>query len=259
MIFDTHTHYDDRAFDPDRGTLFNELAANKIDTIVNIGADMESSRQTLLLTQKYDFIYGAVGVHPSEIEDLTEADMDQLLTWSKEEKIVAIGEIGLDYHYPEPDKELQKKWFIRQLELAKEADLPVVIHSREAAADTLEIVRKYSPPKCGVIHCFSYTKEMAAEYVRLGYYIGIGGVITFKNAKKLVEAAEQIPMNRLVLETDCPYLAPEPYRGQRNSSLYLPYVAEALSKIKHVSYEEIVNVTRENAGKLYQLSPGTAT
>lgn len=259
MIFDTHTHYDDRAFDQDRETLFNELAADKIDTIVNIGADMESSRQTLLLTKQYDFIYGAVGVHPSETKDLTEADMDQLLAWSQEEKIVAIGEIGLDYHYPEPDKELQKKWFIRQLVLAKDADLPVVIHSREAAADTLEIIREYGPPKRGVIHCFSYTKEMAAEYVRLGYYIGIGGVITFKNAKKLIEAAEQIPLDRIVLETDCPYLAPEPHRGQRNSSLYLPYVAEALSEIKHVSYEEIVNVTRENACKLYQLSPGTAT
>lgn len=253
MIFDTHTHYDDEAFDEDRETLFNEITANGIDTIVNIGADIESSRQTLLLTKQYDFIYGAVGVHPSEIKDLTEADMDQLLTWSKEEKIVAIGEIGLDYHYPETDKELQKKWFIRQLALAKEADLPVVVHSREAAADTLAIIREYGPPKSGVVHCFSYTKEMAQEYVSLGYYIGIGGVITFKNAKKLAEAAEVIPIDRIVLETDCPYLAPEPHRGQRNSSLYLPYVAKELAKIKHVSYEELINVTGENARRLYRL------
>lgn len=254
MIFDTHAHYDDEAFDEDRESLLQGMKQNGVDCIVNIGANMQTSRNTVALTEQYDFIYGAVGVHPSDVYDMTEADIETLREWSRLDKIVAIGEIGLDYHYPDTDKALQQKWFIRQLQLAREEKLPVVIHSRDAAADTLAIMQEHGRELGGVIHCFSYTKEMAAEYLKMGYYIGIGGVLTFKNAKKLVEAVEVIPLERLVLETDAPYLAPDPYRGKRNESAYLTYVAQKLAQIKGVSYEEIVAQTAKNAKAMYRMN-----
>jgi len=254
MIFDTHAHYDDEAFDEDRESLLQDMKQNGVDCIVNIGANMQTSRNTVALTEQYDFIYGAVGVHPSDVYDMTEADIETLREWSRLDKIVAIGEIGLDYHYPDTDKALQQKWFIRQLQLAREEKLPVVIHSRDAAADTLAIMQEHGRELGGVIHCFSYTKEMAAEYLKMGYYIGIGGVLTFKNAKKLVEAVEIIPPERLVLETDAPYLAPDPYRGKRNESAYLTYVAQKLAQIKGVSYEEIVAQTAKNAKTMYRMN-----
>ena len=254
MIFDTHAHYDDEAFDEDRESLLQGMKQNGVDCIVNIGANMQTSRNTVALTEQYDFIYGAVGVHPSDVYDMTEADIETLREWSRLDKIVAIGEIGLDYHYPDTDKALQQKWFIRQLQLAREEKLPVVIHSRDAAADTLAIMQEHGKELGGVIHCFSYTKEMAAEYLKMGYYIGIGGVLTFKNAKKLVEAVEMIPLERLVLETDAPYLAPDPYRGKRNESAYLTYVAQKLAQIKGVSYEEIVMQTAKNANAMYRMN-----
>lgn len=254
MIFDTHAHYDDEAFDEDRESLLQGMKQNGVDCIVNIGANMQTSRNTVALTEQYDFIYGAVGVHPSDVYDMTEADLETLREWSRLDKIVAIGEIGLDYHYPDTDKALQQKWFIRQLQLAREEKLPVVIHSRDAAADTLAIMQEHGRELGGVIHCFSYTKEMAAEYLKMGYYIGIGGVLTFKNAKKLVEAVEVIPLERLVLETDAPYLAPDPYRGKRNESAYLTYVAQKLAQIKGVSYEEIVAQTAKNAKAMYRMN-----
>lgn len=253
MIFDTHAHYDDKAFDEDRDELLQSMKENGIGMIVNIGADMGSSARTVELTKQYPFIYGAVGVHPSDTADLTEEDMEKLRIWSRQEKILAIGEIGLDYHYPEPDKETQKKWFIRQLALAREEGLPVVIHSREAAEDTLKIMQEYGCDLGGVIHCFSYGKELAMEYVKLGYYIGVGGVLTFKNARKLVEAVEVVPLDRLVLETDCPYLAPEPHRGTRNSSLNLTYVVQKLAQLKDIPEEEIIRKTRENAMRMYRM------
>lgn len=253
MIFDTHAHYDDEAFDEDREALLNSMKEGGVGRIVNIGANMETSQRTVELTGQYDFIYGAVGVHPSDTGDMTQDDIETLREWSREPKILAIGEIGLDYHYPEPAREIQKNWFIRQLMLAQEENLPVVIHSRDAAADTLEILKEYGRGLGGVIHCFSYTKEMAAEYVKLGYYIGIGGVVTFKNARKLAEAVEVIPLERLVLETDCPYLSPEPHRGTRNSSLNLTYVAQTLAQLKGVSYDEIIGQTEQNAQAMYRI------
>lgn len=253
MIFDTHAHYDDEAFNEDRDTLLQNMKQSGVDRIVNIGANMQTSRNTVELTGCYDFIYGAVGVHPSDVYDMTEADIETLREWSRLDKILAIGEIGLDYHYPDTDKEMQQKWFIRQLQLAREEKLPVVIHSRDAAADTLAIMQEHGRELGGVIHCFSYTKEMAAEYLKLGYYIGIGGVLTFKNAKKLVEAVEMIPLERLVLETDAPYLAPDPYRGKRNESSYLTYVAQKLAQIKGVTYEEVVEQTTKNAQDMYRM------
>ena len=241
MIFDTHAHYDDEAFDGDREELLSGLAAGGIGTVVNVGADMESTKTTIALTEKYPFIYGAAGVHPSSTAELDEEKFAELRVLAQSGKIVAIGEIGLDYYWEEPDHETQKKWFHRQLNLARELKLPVIIHSRDAAKDTLDIMKEeHSGEIGGVIHCFSYGKEMAAEYLKMGFYLGIGGVLTFKNAKKLLEVAEMAPLDRLVLETDCPYLAPVPNRGKRNSSLNLPYVAEKLAEIKKCTPEEIV-------------------
>lgn len=252
MIFDTHTHYDDKVFDGDRDRLLKEINENGVDYIVNVGASIDSSIKTLALSQKYSFIYAAVGVHPSETEGLTKGDLLWLKEKAAEPKVVAIGEIGLDYYWPDPDKAVQKKWFEEQLQLAGEVGLPVIIHSRDAAKDTLEILKSWQRKKTkGVIHCFSYSKETAKEYLDMDYYFGIGGVLTFKNAKKLIEAAEYIPMERILLETDCPYLAPEPYRGKRNQSDYIDLVAGRLSQIKKISKEEILAQTMRNAKNFY--------
>ena len=203
------------------------------------------------MSEQYPFIYAAVGVHPSDTEELDEEKMAWLKEVSKKEKVVAIGEIGLDYYWPEPDREIQKKWFIRQMELAQEVNLPVIIHSRDAAQDTIEILKQF--PANGVIHCYSYTKESAKEFLKMGYYFGIGGVLTFKNAKKLKEAVMEIPMDRILLETDSPYLAPEPNRGKRNSSLNIPYVVKELAQLKGITEEEVINITTENTKRLFHL------
>lgn len=254
MIFDTHAHYDDAAFDEDRENLLLSMEANGVGRIVNIGASMESSRATLDMISKYSFLYGAIGVHPSETAELTEEDMQWLKIHSQNEKIVAIGEIGLDYHWPEPTPELQKKWFVRQIHLAREVALPMVIHSRDAAKDTLDILRaEHAEEIGGVIHCYSYSKEPAKDYLDMNFYFGIGGVVTFKNARKLVETVEFVPMERIVLETDCPYLAPEPNRGKRNSSLNLSYVVEKIAEIKALAPEDVIKRTEENARNLYGL------
>ena len=221
----------------------------------NQGEPLKVVREGLLaLAEKYPFFYGALGIHPNETKDLTEEDMDWLRKASGSEKIVAIGEIGLDYYWDEPDREIQKKWFVRQLSIAKDTGLPVVIHSRDAAKDTMDIIKaEHKGTTGGVIHCFSYGVDQAREYLDMGYFLGIGGVLTFKNAKKLKEVAEYAPMDRLVLETDCPYLTPVPYRGKRNSSLYLSYVAEALAELKGMERDEVIRVTAENARRLYRL------
>jgi TatD DNase family protein len=204
--------------------------------------------------EKYSFVYGAVGVHPSDTEELTETLIDWLEEVAKKPKVVAIGEIGLDYHWDEPAKEVQKHWFNRQLELARKVSLPVVIHSRDAAKDTLDIMKEQKAEELGgVIHCFSYGVEMAKEYLNMGFYLGIGGVLTFTNAKKLKEVVSYMPMDRMVLETDCPYLAPVPNRGKRNSSLNLPYVVKAISELKGISEEEVVAVTNKNARDMYHI------
>ncbi len=253
MIFDTHAHYDDEAFDGDRDTLLSSMNENGIANIVNVGASMESSAESVRLSEKYDFIYAAVGVHPNDTGNLTEGDMEMLMNWCKRDKTVAIGEIGLEYHYLEPDKDIQKKWFLRQLDLAAELNMPVIIHSRDAAAETFDIMKQYAGRLSGVIHCYSYSQEMAKEYVKMGFYIGVGGVVTFKNGKKLKETVEQIPLDRIVLETDCPYLSPEPNRGKRNSSLNLPYVAAEIARIKGISDKEVIDRTFENARLLYRI------
>ena len=253
MIFDTHAHYDDKAFDDDRDSLLSGLRDNGIGYVVNVTASMKDISTTIDLAHRYDHIYASVGVHPSEVGNLTEEDMDIIKERSSDKKVVAIGEIGLDYHYPDdPSADIQKKWFSRQIELAKEVGLPLIIHSRDAAKDTFDIMKENNAEEAGgVIHCYSYSPEMAKEYVKLGYYIGVGGVVTFKNSRKLKETVEAIPIERILLETDCPYLAPSPHRGERNSSLYIPYIIEEIAALKGISKTEVEEITFENAKRLY--------
>ena len=252
MIFDTHAHYDDDAFDEDRDALLAGMQEAGVESIVNIGANMASSKRSLELAKKYPFIYAAVGVHPDEVGELNEEKLQQLREWSMHEKVKAIGEIGLDYYWDKEGHDLQKHWFMRQMELAHERKLPMIVHSREAAKDTLDMVTAAKPLNLsGIIHCYSYSVEQAREYLNMGYYLGIGGVLTFKNAKKLKEVAEYAPLSQIVLETDCPYLAPVPFRGKRNDSSKLRYVAEELAAIKQMSVEEVIRITNENGKKLY--------
>ncbi len=253
-IFDTHAHYDDEAFDEDRDALLAELPENGIARVVNVGASLASCGRTIELMNRYDYIYGAIGVHPSETAELNDEAFEWLRQQCQLEKCVAVGEIGLDYYWDEPDRELQKEWFRRQLNLARELAKPVIIHSRDAAKDTVDLMtEEHAEEIGGVIHCYSYTKETAEVFLKMGFYFGIGGVLTFKNAKKLKEAVAYIPLDRIVLETDCPYLAPEPNRGKRNSSLNIPYVVKALAEIKGVEEETVRKAAWENAHKMYRL------
>ncbi len=256
MIFDTHAHYDDEQFDDDRETLLGKMEAAGIGLIVNAGSTIESWDRIIKLTEKYPFMYGAVGVHPDEVGTLDEEVFQKMRGLLDCDRIVAVGEIGLDYYWDKEGHDLQKSWFIRQLELAREKEMPVIIHSREAAADTMQIMKQYADGMKAVIHCYSYSPEMAREYVKMGYFIGVGGVVTFKNARKLKETVKEIPLEAIVLETDCPYLAPEPFRGKRNSSLNLPYVVEKIAEIKDVSCEKVVQQTEINARRLYNLGKG---
>ena len=253
MIFDTHAHYDDRQFENDRYSLLDSMKEAGIGTIVNNAADLESVETSLELAHRYDFVYAAVGVHPENAYELDDSKLLWLRDKSHDPKAVAIGEIGLDYHYPDnPDRDTQIKWFRAQLRLALEEKLPVVIHSRDAAADTMEIMKEAaSKGIVADIHCYSYSPEQALEYVKMGFYIGVGGVVTFKNGKKLKQTVDKIPLDRILLETDCPYMAPEPFRGSRNSSVYLPYVVKAIADIKGVTPQEVIDVTEQNARRFY--------
>ena len=255
MIFDTHAHYDDDAFQADREELLDSLKAAGIGTVMNVGASIASTKTTLALAERYPFVYAAVGVHPSETAELDEERMRWLEEMCACPKVAAVGEIGLDYHWDEPDRETQKRWFREQIRLARRAKLPVIVHSRDAAKDTMDIIKEENAAEAGgVIHCFSYGVEIAREYLDMGFYLGIGGVLTFKNAKKLKEVVAYMPMDRLLLETDCPYMAPTPHRGERNSSLYLPLVVKAVSEIKGIPEEDVVAVTEANARRMYRLS-----
>lgn len=254
MIFDTHAHYDDDAFDEDRDTLLGEIFSSGICCITDVGASVKSSKSAVDLSKKWPQIYAAVGVHPDSTADMTEEDIETLRSLAQEKKVVAIGEIGLDYYWDNSPREVQKKWFERQLELAREVDLPVIIHSREAAKDTMDIMREAAKAgNTGVIHCYSYAAPMAKEYISMGFFIGIGGVLTFKNARVIKEVASEIPLSSIVLETDSPYLAPVPYRGKRNNSMYLKEVVKQLAQIKQVSEETVITTTLANAKRLYRL------
>lgn len=254
MIFETHAHYDDEKYNTDREELLTRMQPAGIRRIINVGASIESTKTTLELARTHAYIYAAVGVHPSDIDGLNEDSFAWLREQTGWEKTVAVGEIGLDYYW-EKDPKVQKQqryWFGRQLELAKETGLPVIIHSRDAAEDTMKVMQEHHAQDIsGVIHCYSYSKELAQEFIRMGYFIGVGGVLTFKNARKLVQTVEAIPMERILLETDCPYMAPEPHRGSRNSSLNLPYVVAKIAELKGITTEEVERITEENAYRLF--------
>ncbi len=253
MIFDTHAHYDDKQFDEDRDELLNSMAAMGVNTIVNVGASFKGCRRALELAEKYPFMYAAVGIHPDEAGFLNEDTFAELKGWCRGDKVVAVGEIGLDYYWDTEPRDLQKKWFVRQLELAREMGLPVNIHSRDAAEDTFRIIKEHAEGIPGIIHCFSGSRELASEYVKLGFYIGVGGVVTFKNGKKLKQVVKEISLSNIVLETDCPYLAPEPYRGKRNHSGYIKYIAQEVAGLKGITYEEVIEETEKNARAVYGL------
>ncbi len=253
MIFESHAHYDDEAFNEDRESLLSSMKDNGVEYIVNVSADFESIDPIYELTQQFDFVYGTVGVHPGATKDMTQERFEYLQRAALRDKVVAIGEIGLDYYWEkeEAQKANQKEWFVKQLQLAKEVNKPVIIHSREAAADTLEIMKQEWADRPAVIHCYSYSKEMAKIYAKMGYYFGIGGVLTYKNARTLVETVEYVPIEQLLLETDCPYLSPVPNRGKRNDSTNLRYVAERIAEIKNMSYDAVVEITAQNAKRLF--------
>lgn len=250
-IFDTHSHYDDEKFSPDRDELLSSLPNRGVSFAVSCGCDIESSKFNRELAEKYDYIYFAAGFHPENLEGFSLNDIKEIEELAMHKKCVAIGEIGLDYHWMSSTKEKQRDFFKAQIELAKRLDLPVIVHDREAHGDTLEILREMKPK--GVLHCFSGSKESAKEIVSFGMYIGLNGVATFKNARKSLEVLHEIPLDRLVLETDCPYLAPEPYRGRRNDSSYIQFIAERLSAEIGITAQELLDITAENAKRLYNM------
>ena len=254
MLFDTHAHLDDRAFDTDREALLAGLAERQVALVMNPGCSLESSRNAVAMAEKYPWLYAAVGSHPDAADEVCEeviAEYEKLCKLST--KVKAIGEIGLDYHYEDIPRQLQQKAFLMQLELARKLDLPVIVHERDAHEDGMAIIKDFPTVK-GVFHCYSGSAEMARQLVELGWYIGFTGVLTFKNARKAIETAASIPLERIVLETDCPYMAPEPFRGKRNDSGYLYRMAEKLAEIRGVSVEEIHRITTENGKRLYRIT-----
>ena len=292
MIFDTHAHYDDQAFDEDRKELLSGLFSQGVGLVMEASAAARNMPQILQMTREYGFVYGSAGLHPCETygcgdnmgqpvmrkpdpedpelagvlsrysddevitEDWTAADREEQLIRAmlRQPKIQAVGEIGLDYHYEDTRKDVQKEWFARQIAIAREYGKPIFIHSRDAAADTLDMVKAEKADETGgIVHCFSYSREMAAAYVDLGFCIGIGGVVTYKNARKLKEVVSYLPMDAMVLETDCPYLAPAPFRGKRNESSLIRYTAEAVAAIRGIPAEDVIRITEENAKKVYRI------
>ncbi len=254
MYFDSHAHLDDEKYDGDREAVIEEMTENGVSFCMNIGADMDSSKRSIGLAEKYPFIYAAVGVHPHDTDNMTEDDINVLREMAKHPKVKAIGEIGLDYYYDNSLRENQKKWFIRQMELSQETGLPFIIHDRDAHGDCLEILKKFDIKKTGgVMHCFSGSCEMAKELVRLGMVIAVGGTLTFKNAVKAVETVKEIPLEHILIETDSPYLAPVPHRGKRNTPAYVGLVAEKIAEIKGITTAEAARVTKENAMRVFRI------
>ncbi len=250
-IFETHAHYDDEAFDEDREKLLEELPEKGVCGVITAGADLKSSVASVQLAERYPYIYAAVGVHPENISETPEenfvSELEKLI--NNHQKVVAVGEIGLDYHFRQDNKEIQKEVFLKQIELANKHNLPVLVHDREAHGDAMEILNNTKPK--GIVHCFSGSVEMAKEVVKLGMYLGIGGVVTFKNARTIVDVVREMPLDAMVLETDAPYMAPVPFRGKRCDSSMIKYIAEKIAEVKEVSVEEVLKVTKANAIKLF--------
>ena len=258
QLYDTHAHYDDGRFDSDRAELLRSIHQEGVALINTIGTDVPSSRASIALAEEYDFIYAVVGGWPGNVGDMTEADLEAYRQMAAHPKVLAIGEIGLDYYYDDVPHEVQKHWFRRQLDLAAELQMPVVIHERDAHGDAMEIVREYADRVTGVFHCYSGSAEMAKELVSLGWYISITGVVTFKNARKAVESVAAVPLERIMIETDAPYLAPVPYRGRRNHSGYVLEVAKKIAEIKGLPAEEVARVTMENGKRFFRVPGGPA-
>lgn len=253
-IFDSHAHYDDERFDEDRETLLPSLKDGGVRAAINAGADMRTSRMGLAYTKQYDFIYCAVGIHPQAADEYAPKDLDELTKMCEDKKVVAIGEIGLDYHYEDPGREIQKVAFEAQLALARDLDKPVIIHSREATADTQAYIKKYRPK--GVVHCFSGSAQTAKELVGMGMYLGFTGVVTFQNAKHVIEAVAVTPLDRLLLETDCPYMAPVPHRGKRCDSRMIEHTAQRIAEIKGIPTQELIDIATENTCRLFGINLG---
>ena len=254
MLIDSHAHLDDRRFKDDRYMLIKNFKNNNIELVINIGADLMTSVASVELADKYDTIYAAVGVHPHSAKEVNTLVMENIRELTKNKKVVAIGEIGLDFHYDNSPRDVQRKWFIEQLKLAKDLDLPVVIHTREASQETYDILKNNQDGTVrGVMHSFSGSAEMANLYVDMGFYISIGGPVTFKNARVEREVAEAVPLDKLLIETDCPYLTPERYRGKRNEPVYMKYTAEKIAEVRGISYDEVVKATNRNAKKLFNI------
>lgn len=252
MIFDTHAHYDDKAFDEDRDELLTSLKAQRVSGIITCGVNLETSKKSVELSEKYDFLYAAVGFHGLNTDDLIENYIDEIKALARQnKKVVAIGECGLDYYYSKEKKDLQIKIFTEQVRLAKELDLPIIVHDREAHFDIMNILKAYRPS--GVIHCFTGAIEMMREVVKIGMYIGFGGAVTFKNSKKPKEVAKEVPIERLLLETDAPYMTPVPFRGKRNNSAYITYVADEISAIRSMKKEALLSETEKNARRLFNI------
>ena len=248
-IFDTHAHYDDSRFDEDRDELLSSLCSKGVTNIINCGCDYKSCLTTLELAEKYDFIYAALGVHAHKAEESTEEDFRKIKALYSHKKVVAVGEIGLDYHYDFSPRERQIEVFEKQIVLAKELDLPIIVHDRESHEDTMNLLKKHRPK--GVVHCFSGSVEMAKEVVKLGMYIGLGGAVTFKNARKPIEVAEYLPIDYLLLETDAPYMTPVPFRGQRCDSAHIAYTAEKIAEVKGMDTQELIDKCNENSRRLF--------
>ena len=256
--FESHAHYDDRRFDSDRQEVIEACRESGVEYIINAGADLRSTKKSIRLATEYDFIYAAVGVHPHSAKSLDDVSFAELKRLTHAPKVVAVGEIGLDFYRDNSPRDVQRKWFRKQLELAKDSGLPAIIHSRDACQEVFDMLKEEGLSErggkgAGVIHCFSGSAEMACRFVELGYLIGIAGPVTYKNARKLVETVESVPLERILIETDCPYLTPEPHRGQRNDSQNLRYICEKISEIKQITSEKVAEITKENGKTLFDI------
>ena len=250
-IFDTHAHYDAERFDEDRFELLDEMFKSGVCGIINCGCTVESSRESIKYAEKYSQMYAAVGIHPQNAAEESEDALEQIEKLAAHERVVAIGEIGLDYHYDYTPKDMQFEYFEKQILLAKKLDLPIIVHDREAHADCVELIIKHKPR--GVMHCFSGSVETAKQLTDIGFYIGLGGSVTFKNAKKPAEVAASISLDRILLETDCPYLSPVPFRGKRNNSALIAYTAEKIAELRGIQPQEVIDQAHENAKKLFNI------
>lgn len=253
MLFDSHAHIDDEKFDEDRLAVIARAKENGVGHFINVGADMESSRRSIKLAEEHEEIYAVVGVHPHEAEKVLKSDYDQIAQWTKHPRVVGVGEIGLDYYYDFAPRDLQKEVFIRQLDVARQMHMPVSIHNRDAHGDTLSILKREGKGLVGVVHCFAGSMEMAKELIKMGWYLGVDGPVTFKNAAKLPEIMASIPLERLLIETDSPYLTPVPFRGKRNEPAYVRFVAEHVAALRNIDFETLAKVTTQNVCDLFAI------